>query len=97
VAVEEGAGAASGPEDAAEVLRRLDEAALWLARVPAGPLQRELKLTVERYRRAIREWARSGPAPVRGRMLAQGVRVLRSAIARSVADPDPGGSSPTEE
>ena len=84
-------------EDAAELLRQLDEAALWLGRIPAGPLRRELKLTMERYRRAVQEWARCGPAPVRGPMLVQGVRVLRSAIARSVADLDPGDSSPTEE
>jgi hypothetical protein len=97
VTVEGAASPASGAEDPAEVLRQLDEATLWLARIPAGPLQSELKLTVQRYRRAIQEWARSGPAPVRGRMLAQGVRVLRSAIARSVADLDPGGSPPTDE
>jgi hypothetical protein len=85
------------PQDAGEILRQLDEAALWLGRLPAGPLHRELKLTLERYRQTAAEWARSGLPPMRRRMLLKCVGMLRSAIARSVVDLDPAGSCPNKK
>src|SRR5258708_12535575 len=64
VVFEEGAGAASGPEDdAAEVLRRLDEAALWLPRVPAGPLHRALQLTPDPSRPPLPQSPPTRPPP----------------------------------
>ncbi len=75
-----------GPEQR-QVARLLDEAAQWMARVPQGPLREQLKLTLDRYQRNVRDWEDCPPSDAQKAILLQGVQILRSAIARATLTP----------
>jgi hypothetical protein len=68
-------------DEAKRVAHLIEEAAVWLSRVPSGPLRRDFELTLERYRRAAREWDER--SSTQRSILLQCIHSLRSAIARS--------------
>ncbi len=71
-----------------QVARLFDEAALWLTRVPEGPLRSQLHHTLERYQRTLREWDDRAPSDAQRAILLQGAKIVRSAIARATFAPD---------
>ena len=68
-------------EDASIIERLLDDTSRRLAETPPTPLRRELYLVVERYRRALREWATLPPTRLQRDILIDCVKALHQRVA----------------
>jgi hypothetical protein len=67
-------------EDAATIEWLLDQAWQRLSRMPEAPLCRELRLVVDRYRRAVREWTAQPPTQVQRAILLDCVKALHGRV-----------------
>jgi hypothetical protein len=66
--------------DAATIGALLERTARRLAHMPDTPLRRELHVVVERYRRALVDWANDMPTPVQRVILLDCARALHDRV-----------------
>jgi hypothetical protein len=74
-------------DEAALIGRLLDWTSRRLAQMPDTALKRELRLVVDRYRRALADWMKQPPTPVQRTVLLDCVKALHDRVAsRSTKD-----------